>query len=222
MKHCKTFLTALLCLVLIGALALPTAAANVTYSGNAGKIVFTPGSEQSPTDLFTNFKDVMPGDTLTQSITVRNDADNNVKVKIYMRSLGAQKDAASQDFLSKLFLRVEKSADNAMPYMFDASAEQSAQLTDWVLLGTLYSGGEVDLTVSLDVPTTLDNTYKQQIGYLDWEFMVEELPAESSDPTAPETGDTTTLWPWLVAMLIAIAVMILTFRKQTKDEDQRR
>lgn len=220
MKYGKILSSALLCLALIGALVLPSAAANVTYSGNAGEIVFSPGSEQSPTDLFTNFKDVMPGDTLTQSITVRNDADNNVKVKIYMRSLGAQKDAVSQDFLSKLFLRVEKSADNAMPYMFDASAEQSAQLTDWVLLGTLYSGGEVDLTVSLDVPTTLDNTYKQQIGYLDWEFMIEELPVEPGDPTAPETGDTTTLWPWLLFMLLAITVMILTFRKQAKDDDR--
>ncbi len=210
----------LVCVTLIAVLALPAAAANVTYSGNAGKIVFSPGSDHSPTDLFTNFKDVMPGDTLTQDITVRNDADNKVKVKIYMRSLGAHDDAMSQDLLSQMFLRVKKSEDNAMPYMFDASAEQSAQLTDWVLLGTLYSGGEVNLTVTLDVPTALDNTYKQQIGYLDWEFMIEELPVEPDDPTAPETGDTLKLWPWLVIILTAIAVMILTFRKQTKDDDR--
>ena len=117
----------------------------VTYSGNAGNFVLKPGSDHSLTDLFPNFKDVMPGDTLTQQITVKNNADNKVKVKIYMRSLGAHADSA--EFLSKLNLLVEKSADNEMAYMFDAAANETAQLTDWVYLGTLYSGGKVDLSI---------------------------------------------------------------------------
>ena len=216
-------LLALLCtcsLLLLGVLPVTAAEGNVTYSGDAGQFIFAPGSDYSPTDLFANFKDVMPGDSLTQSITVKNDASRKVKVKIYMRSLGAHAD--SVDFLSQLHLRVEKSADNEMAYMFDATADATAQLTDWVCLGTLYSGGVVNLNVILDVPAELDNTYQQQIGYLDWVFMIEEYPIGPDDPEAPETGEKTTVWPWVAATVCGGCLLLLLWiplKRRKRDEE---
>ena len=89
----KRFLATLFAIVFACTLVLPAAAEDgkVTYSGNAGQFIFEPGGLDSPTDLFPNFKGVMPGDTLTQKITVRNDADNKVKVKVYMRNFGEKK-----------------------------------------------------------------------------------------------------------------------------------
>jgi len=192
----------------------------VTYSGNAGNFVFEPGSDHSLTDLFPNFKGVMPGDTLTQKITVKNDADNKVKVKIYMRSLGAHED--SVEFLSQLGLKVQKSEDNEMAYMFDAAANETAQLTDWVYLGTLYSGGEVNLDVTLDVPTSLDNEYQSKIGYLDWEFMIEEFPVEEGDPKPPQTGDNSNMGLWFTIMICSLIMMIilLVWRKKDKENEE--
>ncbi len=189
--------------------ALPASAADgkVTYSGNAGTFVFEPGTEHSLTDLFPNFKGVMPGDTLTQKITVKNNADNKVKVKIYMRSLGAQEDSA--EFLSKLGLNVQKSDENQMAYMFDAAANKTARLADWVYLGMLYSGGEVNLDVTLTVPVELDNAFQNKIGYLDWEFRVEEFPAEPGDPQPPQTGDTTPLGLWIGGLAVSASMMII-------------
>ena len=211
----KKLISAVVILATLLCSALPVSAAdgNVTYSGNAGKCIFEPGTEHSLTDLFPNFKGVMPGDTLTQKITVKNDANNKVKVKIYIRSLGAHED--SVEFLSRLALRVQKSADNEMAYMFDAAASEKAQLTDWVCLGTLYSGGEVNLDVTLDVPVELDNQFQNQIGFLDWEFMIEEFPAEPDDPKPPQTGDNAMLGLWIGgAALSAFALILLLIMKK--------
>ena len=217
MKKILIFLC--VCILLSGVTPVFAADGNVTYSGDAGKFIFAPGSEYSPTDLFSNFKDVMPGDSITQQITVKNDASNQVKVKIYMRSLGAHAD--SVDFLSQLRLRVEKSEENTMAYMFDAAAHETAQLTEWVLLGTLYSGGEVNLNVILDVPVELDNEFQQQIGYLDWEFMIEEYAIEPTDPEPPYTGDDFSLWLWigLLAMSMIAILLLLWMRKRREKED---
>lgn len=186
----------------------------VTYSGNAGNFVFEPGSEHSLTDLFPNFKGVMPGDTLTQKITVKNDADNNVKVKIYIRSLGAHED--SVEFLSQLGLKVAKSEENKMAYMFDAAADETAGLTDWVCLGTLYSGGEVNVDVTLDVPVELTNEYQNKIGYLDWEFMIEEFPIEESDPKPPQTGDMSQTGWWLAVAVCSLLMMSILLVRHKK------
>lgn len=217
----KKIITLIITFVLLMSHVLPVFAADgrVTYDGNAKEFIFEPGSIYSPTDLFPNFKDVMPGDSLTQKITVKNDASNQVKVKIYMRALGAQED--SEEFLSQLGLRVKKSDDNEMAYMFDAAANETAQLTDWVLLGTLYSGGEVNLDVLLDVPTSLDNKYSSQIGYLDWEFMIEEFPIDDSDPKPPQTGDSMDFILWGVTATVAFVTIsiLLYWRRRQKKQD---
>lgn len=210
MKKILTVLTTLFLLLMISFTSF-AADANVSYSGDAGEFVFAPGSKYSLTDLFPNFKDVMPGDSISQKITVRNLASNKVKVKIYMRSLGAHADGTSPDFLSQMRLRVEKSDDNTMSHMFDAVANGRAQLTDWVCLGTLYSGGEVNLDVILDVPVEMDNNYAKKVGYLDWEFMIEEFPIEGGDP---QTGDNTETVLWAIMAVAALLIIIWFVRRK--------
>ena len=220
------------------AVSFATGSSSVTYKGKAKEFIFQPGSDYSVTDLFTNFKGVMPGDTLTQQINVRNEASKKVNVKIYIRALGPAElennngeeivsvdDSA--DFLKEMKLTVETDSDKKL---FDAPADQTAGLTDWVCLGTFRSGADVDLNVNLEVPITMGNDYQERIGALDWQFMAEEFPLNPDDPSTPtdpdgpddhnktKTGDDSNMLVYGLIALAALggaAVVIVTRRRKS-------
>ena len=213
-KFMKRFAALVLAVMLLGSVAVLAADSSVTYSGNSGKFIFAPGSEYSPTDLFEAFKGVMPGDSLTEQIEVRNNADNKTLVRIYMRALGAN--PGSEAFLSELALRVEQTG-KASP-LFEAPADETAQLTDWVALGAFGPGSTTQLNVTLDVPIELGNDFQNAIGELVWEFRVEEFPVT----VGPSTGDTTPLGLYEALLgggtLVLLALLLTRKRRKSAEE----
>lgn len=213
MKRIVRICTLLVALLLMVSLSTTVfAAGTVTYDGDANKFIFAPGSDYSPTDLFSDFKNVMPGDTLTEKIFIKNDTSHGVKIKVYMRSLGAQEN--TDDFLSQMNLTVKQDGDSIM---FAAPADETAQLTDWVYLGTVYSGGEITLDVTLEVPITMGNDYQNEIGYIDWQFKIEELPIEPTDPEPPKTGDKSNIFFYsslMIVSLVALIILLIESKRQ--------
>lgn len=210
----KIIFSVVLTLVFAVSAAVPVFAADATvfYDGDAQEFIFTPGSEYSPTDLFDNFKGVMPGDSLTQKITIKNDVSKKSNVKVYLRSLGAKED--SEAFLSQMNLTVEQNNDDIL---FSAPANETADLTDWVCLGTYASGAEVELSLTLDVPVEMDNTFQNAVGSLSWEFKVEEIPTEGQ----PDTDDNLGMLLYVGIGFIVIAAVLIVFFVFKKKKEQK-
>jgi hypothetical protein len=213
-KTIRVFAVLLACVMLSAVFAFSTSAAsNVTYNGNAGTFIFAPGSEHSPTDLFADFKGVMPGDEITQQIFIDNDVDNGVKVTLYMRALGETEGADSNGFLEQLTITV---AAKDGEELFKAPANEPAPVDDWVCLGTFYSGAAVTLDVTLHFPIEAGDDTQNAVGFVDWEFKAEEYPPEPDDPTP--TGDNTRIAIFACIAIVAVVAVIAVEIKQRRRE----
>lgn len=202
-------------LVLVLLLAAGSAVAqvsdvNFTVQGNEKVFVFTPEN----TDLFQNFKNLMPGDTVEQKITVQNTAPYIVRLWLAADPAVAQED---QDFLSQLKLTVK--ADSST--IFDAAASEQDGLAPTeespygVLLGTFKNRGTVELTATIEVPITLGNQYMAQEGIVPWTFTAEEVVI----PDTPDTGDDYVMWAWIAVAAVLMAGIVVLIMRQRKQEN---
>ena len=226
-KTLKTIASLVMMLVLLLGIGAPAYAdGTVSYKGGAEKFVFLPGSGYTDTDLFDGFKGVMPGDTLTQTIEVRNRFLGTGSVKIYLRAVAHDEQtnplskevaatgetvATMSDFLSKLYMEVWQGGTR----IYTGTPDQLDGLKNNVLLASVPRGKSVELTVKLQVPAELGNEYANRVGEVDWVFTAEELDPQGN----PKTGDTSNLTLWIVVMvvcLVAVAVVAFLILKKKK------
>lgn len=235
MKRICNKISILLVVMMLMTSAAFAADASVTYEGGAEKFVFLPGSEYTETDLFDNFKGVMPGDVLEQQITVKNDTDDCDYVKIYMKAVPHGDDNAlseavakgetvvsMKDFLAQLDMAVVQDGKT----IFEGSGAELEAFEESVLLGQFRKGDETVLTVKLSVPIELGNEYANRIGEVDWVFTAEQYddpipPVEDTDDPVkpgktPFTGDTANLLLYGGTLAAAVAALLVVFFKRRR------
>lgn len=226
----RALFSLVLTLVLVVAMATPAfaATASITYKGQKDQFVFDPS-----TDLFRNFKGVMPGDTLEQSITFTNKSTDSNYVKLYVRAVAHDtsnpltkpvKDKETipsmEDFLSQLDMEVYCGKKQ----IFKASPDELGGMKNKVLLGTFKKNASATLTVKLNVPIELGNEYANRMGEVDWIFTVEAFKGtpSTSDDRLIQTGQLN--WPILalgaggLVFLILGGTMVLSRKKRRNAE----
>lgn len=202
MKRLKTICTLAMCVLLVLCLSAPVFAADssVTYRGRKDGFEFTSESSYISTDLFSNFKNVMPGDVKTEKITIVNKSTYSDYINVYVRALLHDEDnnpispavleALTADerretmseleymlgFLNQLTLTVwngEKKDENIIYQGTPDSLEEGFEEGN-TFIGSLGYNRSLELTAELAVDISMGNEYAERIGEVDWVFVIEE------------------------------------------------
>ncbi len=187
-KMMKKMFSVLLALTVVLSFSVNAFAADagVTYKGQQDMLEFHPGSFYTDSDLFANFKGVMPGDRLEQKITVSNTASDCDYIKVYLKALphDAEKNPLSKtvaasgedvgsmtEFLSQLTLTLKQGENE----IFKGTAADAGIQENGILLGELKKNESLDLEAQLEVPVAMGNDFANRVGEVDWVFKVEAL-----------------------------------------------
>lgn len=191
----------------------PAPGSFVEYEGGAEHFVFIPES----TDLFQSFKDLIPGDTVTQKITVKNTTKDK-QIDVYLRAEPVSEQYI--DFLSYMNLTVIQDGNTVLS---NAGAHTQGGLAENVLLGSFQPGEFAELDVTLEVSVEMGNEHQLDYGEIVWVFSVEE---ETTPVPPPQTGDKSNI-RWAVILMSASFIIIVFLlarsrrdkRKEKSDEN---
>ena len=100
------------------------AAGIVTYKSGDEKFEFKPGTEYSDTDLFTDFKEMMPGDNKSQEIRFVYNGKDGVTANVYLQMKLPASDFKANDKTNNIFIHYWFSFFQAI---LEAQAPESAQ-----------------------------------------------------------------------------------------------
>ena len=188
MKILKNSFVFLLVLTMILSMAIPCFAKaedgvyEVIYMGGEEGFVFVSNSTYNTSDLFENFKNVMPGDTREQIVDIVNHCSDYDYVGLYLQAIPHSEENkpiteqlkeadldAMKEFLNKFNMTVTNMENNKI--VFDGPAGEVGSLKNPIHLKTLEHGDAVALRIELTAPLEMDNTYSDQIGEVDWKFL---------------------------------------------------
>ncbi len=198
MKHIwKSTVVLLAMSILLGMTAMASEVVpTVSFSGKTETFTFAntaisvDAEGKEVPDLFTELKDVMPGDTITQNISMKTtDMRNCDEVRIFLKS--ETTDPVYLDLLDQIHVKVK-----------NGSEDITAKMSDTVLLGDFAADSTTDITVEVEFPITLGNEVKNLKAKTDWIFIAEIM----EDANPPKTGDTNTMIPYM--LLIAASATL--------------
>lgn len=204
--------TLLMALALVLSLSVPAFASSVTFEGKSKGFALDGHNQLTATDLFGNFKNLMPGDSVSETITIQNVARDCDYIKLYIRAVphgsgnGLSGEVAEiedsvasmQDFLSQLYMEVYQGSSR----IYSGSPDELDGFRDNVYLGQYKKNQGTTLTVTLNVPVDLDNEYSFRAGEVDWVFTVE---CYDESGKLIQTGQNN----WPIAVLLALGVVVM-------------
>lgn len=182
----------MLCLTAVALFSLALAAgvsaleSKVVLDGT-GDLVTIPGD-----DLFTELKDMMPGDVGTQTILIHNQYSK--KVKLYLKTevagfMSQQDRERSERLLEELELKLTLSRSGAPESTLYEGLASGPPTGREIALGTYAKGAQGTITATLTVPAELGNEFQDAVGKVKWVFYCKEVTSSSSSSSSETESD---------------------------------
>lgn len=180
-------------------------------------------------DLFANFKNLIPGESRSQEITVTNDWSEDAEIFLHAEIIDqSQATKETKELIEKLlkkYATITVTDENGKkiysgPVWGNPTTESPDQPTmkNPYSLGNFSSKETKSLYVSLYLDEKMDNEYKDLLGKIKWVFSAEG--AESSYDGVVKTGDMTkTLLFGSIAAVSGILLIFLTVGKRKKQKE---
>lgn len=185
--------------------------AEVHYLGSDSGFQF----EGLGTDLFTNFKHLLPGCSRSQTIRITNESNHPAALSFYaaparQEALTKEEEEQIEELISK-YATVEISDGTTLLYQGpvngnpDGAADKSMGESSAIKLGNFQPGQEKELYLSLRLDPDLTLEFCELTGNIDWIFTTEGNDAAA----VPKTGDTSQIL--LLFLCFAGSTIVLVF-----------
>lgn len=179
----------------------------------------------SQTDLFANFKNLMPGTSRTQEITLANKSSKKTHLSLAAEAVDQEKMSDKQlELVNKLLNEygiIEISCDGSSLYKGPVSGTAAGtNMLKPISLCDLDAGTSKNMTVKLELSPDMDNQYMELLGKVRWVFTADGEDAKGSI-TPVKTGDIsrkTMLISFAGASALLASGMWLARRKEEEED----
>lgn len=186
------------------------------------------GFEFSPetTDLFANFKYLLPGDGRTQIIDIKNNytLNSGEELEIFLYADYIEQTQATEETkneierLLKEYVSITVTDDNgniiysgAVWGNLDSASNGNDTMKNKISLGQFKSDDTKRLMVSLNVASSMENASAELLGYIKWVFSANGT--ESDIPPNVVTGDSTNTYIYILIMVLSFTCIFVLFVK---------
>lgn len=157
------------------------------------------GFETNTRDLFSNFNYLMAGESCKDTLEMRNESDNNIK--IYFKT-----ENTKSDLLEKMTLRIY--CDGKTVYEGELCDKR---MKDYFYLTMIASNKMKDFDFEVILPDDSQNYYSALNDNVVWKFRVSEIEDNV------KTGDETKILPFIVVGAISVLVAVAVLFTRRKD-----
>lgn len=213
--------------LLCAALAVPAAVPVTSFAAQAPEVVYD-GEEKeftlknvSERDLFPEFKNVVPGDNIEQTIKVRVE-NTDAPVTVYLSAEGGED--TGRELFQDVMLKVEAGGKTVS----EAPLSGDGRLGEGVELFTFNAPGEQSLDVTLSVAPEAGNELMDAMTSVRWTFTVQDYDnggaqqgmGSGSVQSSAQTGDATDTRPWTAGVVCCAGIAAGTVILKKKRSDR--